>query len=87
MLVLPSVGVGGADGRSQPEHLSEKRAGYGADCCQNAIFSLGAVTFEALAFQTEASKDYMNRFRRDGASVSSLLSERDARFGDYRERD
>ena len=42
---------------------------------------------QALAFQTEASKDYMNRFRRDGASVSSLLSERDARFGDYRERD
>ena len=42
---------------------------------------------QALAFQTEASKAYMTRFRRDGASVSKLLSERDANFGDYRERD
>lgn len=40
---------------------------------------------QALAFQTEASKAYMSRFRRDGASVSGLLSERDAQFGDYRE--
>jgi enoyl-CoA hydratase len=42
---------------------------------------------QALAFQTEPSKDYMTRFRRDGASVSKLLTERDAQFGDYRERD
>lgn len=42
---------------------------------------------QALAFQTAASKAYMSRFRRDGESVSGLLSERDARFGDYRERD
>src|SRR6185369_6928407 len=42
---------------------------------------------QALAFQTEPSKEYMTRFRRDGASVSKLLSERDAEFGDYRERD
>lgn len=42
---------------------------------------------QALAFQTEASKAYMTRFRRDGASVSRLLSDRDASFGDYRERD
>ena len=41
---------------------------------------------QALAFQTEPSKAYMSRFRRDGASVSGLLSERDATFGDYRER-
>jgi enoyl-CoA hydratase len=41
---------------------------------------------QALAFQTEPSKAYMTRFRRDGASVSSLLSERDAAFGDDRER-
>ena len=41
---------------------------------------------QALAFQTEPSKAYMTRFRRDGASVSSLLSERDAAFRDYRER-
>ncbi|MBP6816519.1 MAG: enoyl-CoA hydratase/isomerase family protein [Burkholderiaceae bacterium] len=41
---------------------------------------------QALAFQTEASKAYMTRFKRDGASVSSLLSERDAAFRDYRER-
>jgi len=39
---------------------------------------------QALAFQTEASKAYMGRFRRDGASVSGLLSERDQGFGDYR---
>ncbi len=42
---------------------------------------------QALAFQTEPSKAYLTRFRRDGASVSQLLSERDAEFGDYRERD
>ncbi len=42
---------------------------------------------QALAFQTEPSKAYLTRFRRDGASVSQLLSERDASFGDYRERD
>ena len=42
---------------------------------------------QALAFQTEPSKAYMSRFRRDGASVGSLLSERDAGYGDYRERD
>ena len=41
---------------------------------------------QALAFQTEASKAYMSRFRRDGETVSGLLSERDAAFGDYRER-
>lgn len=41
---------------------------------------------QALAFQTAASQAYMGRFRRDGASVSQLLSERDAAFGDYRER-
>ena len=40
---------------------------------------------QALAFQTDASKAYMTRFRRDGASVSKLLSERDSQFGDYRE--
>lgn len=41
---------------------------------------------QALAFQTESSKAYMSRFRRDGETVSALLSERDAAFGDYRER-
>lgn len=41
---------------------------------------------QALAFQTEASKAYMGRFRRDGETVRGLLSERDAAFGDYRER-
>jgi enoyl-CoA hydratase len=42
---------------------------------------------QALAFQTEASSAYMSRFRRDGESVSKLLSERDSAFGDYRERE
>ncbi|MBM3621846.1 MAG: enoyl-CoA hydratase [Alphaproteobacteria bacterium] len=41
---------------------------------------------QALAFHTDSSKAYMSRFRRDGESVSKLLSERDASFGDYRER-
>lgn len=42
---------------------------------------------QALAFQTPSSSAYMSRFRRDGESVSGLLSERDAAFGDYRERE
>lgn len=41
---------------------------------------------QALCFHTDSSKAYMSRFRRDGESVSKLLSERDAGFGDYRER-
>ena len=41
---------------------------------------------QALCFHTDSSKAYMTRFRRDGESVSKLLSERDASFGDYRER-
>ena len=41
---------------------------------------------QALAFHTEASKEYMGRFGRDGTSVSKLLSERDETFGDYRAR-
>ncbi|TXL70342.1 enoyl-CoA hydratase [Vineibacter terrae] len=41
---------------------------------------------QALCFNTESSRAYMSRFRRDGESVSKLLSERDAAFGDYRER-
>jgi enoyl-CoA hydratase len=42
---------------------------------------------QALAFQTEESKAYMSRFRRDGETVSGLLSERDSAYSDYRERD
>ena len=42
---------------------------------------------QALAFQTEESKAYMSRFRRDGETVSALLSERDSAFSDSRERD
>ena len=41
---------------------------------------------QALAFQTAPSREYMSRFRRDGKSVSDLLSERDSTFADYRER-
>lgn len=39
---------------------------------------------QALAFTTEASKAYMNTFKRDGASVRGHLNERDTTFGDYR---
>ena len=41
---------------------------------------------QALAFTTEASLAYRRQFKRDGASVRGLLSQRDAAFGDYRER-
>jgi enoyl-CoA hydratase len=40
---------------------------------------------QALAFSTAASQAYRAQFRRDGASVRDLLSQRDAPFGDYRE--
>ena len=42
---------------------------------------------QALAFTTAASQAYRAQFRRDGSSVRDLLSQRDAAFGDYRERD
>lgn len=42
---------------------------------------------QALAFSTAASQAYRAQFKRDGASVRDLLSQRDAAFGDYRERD
>jgi enoyl-CoA hydratase len=42
---------------------------------------------QALAFSTAASQAYRAQFKRDGSSVRSLLSQRDAAFGDYRERD
>ena len=42
---------------------------------------------QALAFCTESSLAYRRQFRRDGASVRDLLSQRDRAFGDYRERD
>ena len=41
---------------------------------------------QALAFTTEASLAYRRQFKRDGASVRDLLSQRDAPFQDYRER-
>ena len=37
-------------------------------------------------FACDPGSQTITRFRRDGASVSGLLSERDATFGDYRER-
>ena len=39
---------------------------------------------QALAFTTEASRNYMSTFRRDGSSVKSQLDQRDTTFGDYR---
>jgi enoyl-CoA hydratase len=42
---------------------------------------------QALAFTTAASLQYRAQFKRDGGSVRDLLSQRDAAFGDYRERD
>ena len=42
---------------------------------------------QALAFTTEASLAYRRQFKRDGGSVRDLLSQRDAPFQDYRERE
>ena len=42
---------------------------------------------QALAFTTEPSLTYRRQFKRDGGSVRGLLSQRDAPFQDYRERD
>jgi len=42
---------------------------------------------QALAFTTEASRAYMQQFRRDGTGVGEALSRRDAGFGDYRARE
>jgi enoyl-CoA hydratase len=39
---------------------------------------------QALAFTTEASREYRAGFRRDGGSVREQLDRRDAAFGDYR---
>ena len=41
---------------------------------------------QALAFTTAASLQYRAQFKRDGASVRDLLSQRDAPFKDYRTR-
>jgi enoyl-CoA hydratase len=41
---------------------------------------------QALAFTTEPSVAYRRQFKKDGASVRGLLSQRDAPFQDYRER-
>ena len=41
---------------------------------------------QALAFTTEASRAYLNQFRRDGGSVRDQLDRRDRAFGDYRAR-
>ncbi|MBS0558933.1 MAG: enoyl-CoA hydratase/isomerase family protein [Proteobacteria bacterium] len=42
---------------------------------------------QALAFTTESSLAYRAQFKRDGGSVRNLLSQRDAPFKDYRERE
>ena len=41
---------------------------------------------QALAFATEPSVAYRRQFKRDGGGVRELLSQRDAGFQDYRER-
>ena len=41
---------------------------------------------QALAFTTQASLEYRAQFKRDGQSVSAVLSQRDKAFGDYREK-
>jgi len=41
---------------------------------------------QALAFTTEASRNYMSTFRRDGSSAKQELDQRDTTFRDYRTR-
>ena len=62
-----------------------KRAVHRAMEIMGARAAMRAGTeIQALAFTTEASKAYMGTFKRDGASVTAQLDERDASFGDYR---
>ncbi|HEX7968328.1 MAG TPA: enoyl-CoA hydratase-related protein [Stellaceae bacterium] len=73
-----------------PSELQQlnKRAVHRAMEIMGARAAMRAGTeIQALAFTTEASRAYMQQFRRDGRSVGEVLSRRDAEFGDYRERD
>ncbi|MGO8915252.1 MAG: enoyl-CoA hydratase-related protein [Stellaceae bacterium] len=64
-----------------------KRAVHRAMEIMGARAAMRAGTeIQALAFTTEASRAYMQQFRRDGTGVGEALSRRDAGFGDYRER-
>jgi enoyl-CoA hydratase len=72
-----------------PSELQQlnKRAVHRAMEIMGARAAIRAGTeIQALAFTTEASRSYMQQFRRDGKSVGEVLSRRDASFGDYRER-
>ena len=54
---------------------------------QRLLASLcGLVELPQLLMIQDDPVQHVSRFRRDGASVSQLLSERDSQFGDYRER-
>jgi enoyl-CoA hydratase len=73
-----------------PSELQQlnKRAVHRALEIMGARAAIRAGTeLQALAFTTEASRAYMQQFRRDGKSVGEVLSRRDAEFGDYRERE
>ncbi len=73
-----------------PSELQQlnKRAVHRAMEIMGARAAIRAGTeIQALAFTTEASRAYMQQFRRDGTGVAAALSRRDAAFGDYRERE
>jgi enoyl-CoA hydratase len=73
-----------------PSELQQlnKRAVHRAMEIMGARAAIRAGTeIQALAFTTEASRAYMQNFRRDGTGVREALSRRDAAFGDYRERE
>lgn len=73
-----------------PSELQQlnKRAVHRAMEIMGARAAIRAGTeIQALAFTTEASRAYMQQFRRDGTGVGEALSRRDAAFGDYRERE
>ncbi len=62
-----------------------KRAVHRAMEIMGARAAMRAGTeIQALAFTTEASRNYMSTFRSDGSSVKAQLDQRDTTFGDYR---
>ncbi len=73
-----------------PTELSQinKRSVHRAMEAQGLRAAIRAGTeLQALAFTTQASLAYRAQFRRDGASVRDLLTQRDEKFSDYRTKE
>jgi len=71
---------------AEPQQIN-KRSVHRATEIMGLRAAIRSVTeMQALAFTMEPSLAYRAQFRRDGGSVRDLPSQRDAAFGDYRER-